>query len=239
MLNRKHRKFGIRNHLETIFENDSINPVTNALLAVGEAISRYADVIGQISNEQEQLQQSRSIDDVFYDQYLDSIVEEKIYLIEDLLAICFVVCQTDIGYVVNRVSRLDEYCKTHYPQGLPSLITTKKELMKRDTNIVIADITAIQIINAYANYFKHKDEWTKPWGNILASPSKDRRTIDTINILQATGATENSTDNFRNIARLLGNSNFSSVSKYINILNDWRRDLRNSIEIDLRSANIL
>ena len=230
------RKSGIQDRLNLIFEKNDPNPVLNALLTIGEAISRQGAVIRQAADEQEQIGHLIVMDDAYQDQYLDGIIEEKVYIIEDLLAIAHVICQTDIAYIVTRTKKLIEYVDKEHSYKI-SLLAGKDDLMKLDPFILASGSGAIQVINAYANYFKHKDEWTDNWNNILTS--KDARTRTTVSVLVSAGASEHSSNNFRSIAKQLGNHDFDKTSRYANILNTWREAIRNMIEVELRSAGLI
>jgi len=192
MLNRKHQKPKLTERLSLIFDqDDNVNPVTKVIIAIGEAIRQQADTVTQAATEQEQVGNSASLDDFYQYQYLDGIIEEEIYIIEDLLAISYVICQTDIEYVVTHTKKLIEYVKSEHAHTL-SLASKKPDLMKLDPFMVNPNTTAIQAINAYANYFKHKDAWTDSWDNILRSNSQSK---DTVSVLVATGAIAQSSYN--------------------------------------------
>ena len=69
--------------------------------------------------------------------------------------------------------------------------------------------------------------------------SRDALTKNTVAVLIATGAVEHSSYNFRNISKQLGNTDFYRVSKFIDILDNWRRTIRDVIETELRANNFI
>jgi len=92
---------------------------------------------------------------------LEDITGEEEVFIEELLGAAFVVCQSYITSIVSDFKRLHEYV------SVPPLTSTdgsKDALCKTESdNVVSSEYTEIQIINGFANYFKHHDQWPLDW----------------------------------------------------------------------------
>jgi hypothetical protein len=70
----------------------------------------------------------------------------------------------------------------------------------------------IEVIDAFANYHKHQDEWGPDWTTLTG---QQRRTVD---IIQLVGAYQSSTRNLRTGAEYLGNPTYSDVGALVKVL---------------------
>ena len=143
--------------------------------------------------------------------------ENRREFIEDLIGLSFVVCQIFITRYAKTVARMYESYISENPESKGSLTVPNKDaVINYGTNTYKnTGISIVKIINTFANYFKHQDEWSYDWGN----PSPQSK--NTINTLLALGATCGSTGNFRLGAELLGNGEYSDWMVYYNILKSW------------------
>src|SRR5262249_26211591 len=76
--------------------------------------------------------------------------------------------------------------------------------------------TAVQAVNAFANYFKHRDEWKK-WND----PSRKNVQKRTQRVIQDLGAKESNHENLEIVLRLLAiepNEDFHRLGYH---LEDW------------------
>jgi hypothetical protein len=170
---------------------------------------------------------------------LDSVIDEDVYLIEDLLGTAFVVCQTDITYTVSRVTTLHRFCETSKGTTLTTTNSKRDQLLALDQQILSgANLTQIQAIDVFANYFKHKDEWSKSWNDIATSTGNSvaKKTVQSI---LSVGAEEYSNGNFRELAGKLGNTTYDNMGAFITILQTWKRYIRNLYEVELRQKGLL
>jgi len=96
------------------------------------------------------------------------------------------------------VKRLRTRFQGDYPgQQLTTTTDKKGDIIAFGGSAVAGNYTSVEVINAFANYFKHGDEWDSQW---RASKQQQQETID---ILRAAGARPGSTGNLRTGAGLL------------------------------------
>ncbi|MCP2519525.1 hypothetical protein NLC26_00340 [Candidatus Aminicenantes bacterium AC-708-M15] len=211
----------IRSKLDQIGRHFNTHRIERALLSLSEAISDCISAINRAEKSGDQ-------------EYLDVVVDEETYYIEEFLGIAFVVCQTDITYVVSKIKSLHKYCKESVKVELTSTDSSKENIMKLGSKFLHqTPYTAVQVIDAFANYFKHREEWNLSW----ESPHKNAR--KTIKILRAVGASPFSTSNFRMISKKLGNKNFDNLMIFSDIIQDWRKNLHDKYEEELKIKGLL
>jgi hypothetical protein len=158
------------------------------ILSVGTTVSMrmnwYVSHIRSISHDSNEVLQSvlrtigkaaliaeRRIEDASKSHNIEDVAEvaaEENIFIEDLLGCALVVSQ---GYITRITSRLrylhkclkrDGHCLSIIP-GTKN-IPNKPDLMKACSSLVAGmDYTQIQVIDAFANYFKHHEEWPAKW----------------------------------------------------------------------------
>ena len=172
------------------------------------------------------------------EEFLDAVVDEGCDVIEHLLGAAFVVCQACIGRVVSRVMHaMEKAGKKAKEQGKTLLTpTTKSALMKFGCREVgKCGVSAVQAIDAFANYFKHSSEWrTMDWTKIT-----DKRQRPTIDAITALGASSGSTGNLRTAAEVLGNSTYGEMRIFLAIVDEWRADVQKSLADDLVRVGVI
>ncbi len=89
----------------------------------------------------------------------------------------------------------------------------------------------IEVINAYANYFRHRDEWGS-WSSL------DRRAAPTAAILIATGAEETSSANLRHGMAHIGGAT-DRVDRLRVEVSQWSDRLASAYEAEFRSRGLL
>ena len=78
----------------------------------------------------------------------------------------------------------------------------------------------VEVLNAFANYYKHQDEWGHyDWEKLKAVQ------LQTARIAFSAGARESTTGNLRTGAEFLGNREYSNVMAFAAILSSWRTNL--------------
>ncbi len=101
--------------------------------------------------------------------YIDAVSDEETSVIENLLGAAFVVCQTYLTGVVSQVTKLNKWCERQFGESLPSASGRRIDILGRgvSTSAVTTGgtrYTVSQVTDAFANYFKHRDEWkTVDW----------------------------------------------------------------------------
>jgi hypothetical protein len=168
-------------------------------------------------------------------EYLDAVVDDETDVIENLLGASFVVCQTYISAVVSRVDALHSLYKgQHGGAELTTTSTRKRDIMGFGSPRVRGSIfTEVQVIDAFANYFKHRDEWTGKWCK-LREPS-----AATARIIQAVGASWGSTGNLRTGAKVLRNESYADVVLFADILRRWLRSVHDAYREELEMNGLL
>jgi len=162
--------------------------------------------------------------------YSNAMTDDECDQIEELLGIGFVVCQVAITSVASGVCRLHRYHKKISGRGLTS--TTSKTVMKHVLPAVADGYTAIEILNASANYYKHRDEWPS-WTEL------NRQQKTTASRIAAAGATEGSTGNLRTLAAALGNPKYSQMTGYCDVIEEWSVRLHVAYMKELTTLGLL
>src|SRR6267143_671924 len=146
-------------------------------------LGRTLDIVGDAIKAA-----SRRIDDAQKTgdaEWLDIVVDEECAIIEDLIGTAFVVCQTYITGVVSRIVGLHTY---HDKNGPNPLVTTSgvKHAPKGISPSILrfgsrkigrSGRTAVELIDAFANYFKHHEEWTGSWSNLKGGSAATARAV--------------------------------------------------------------
>lgn len=165
-----------------------------------------------------------------FESHLDDKCEE----VEGLLSVAFVIAQTHITQVASRALRLLESAKDAGSplQGVP---TTRDGLLRTCSLIAKnTEFTEIQVINAFANYFKHNEEWVGSWEGM-----KNKQAQSTAKVMTSAGATQGSTGTFRTGSEALGNGTYDNVGIFVGIIREWRIQLATLLEAAARSAGHL
>jgi hypothetical protein len=74
------------------------------------------------------------------------------------------------------------------------------------SSVANSKFSEVQVIDAFANYFKHKAEWAGDWDKLKTLQLK------TAQIIQAVGASQESTGNLRTGSKVLGNETYTNIS---------------------------
>ena len=169
----------------------------------------------------------------------DIVWEEESDYTEELLGVAFVICQARLTRVATRVIALhdgaDDAGKRLSVVALPpGRGERKRSVFEAHSALVLnTKYTHIQAINAYANYFKHHDEWIGTWAKIDGSAKT------TIAIITATGASQGCTGNLRTGAKALGITSYDDLSPLRAIVEKWHASLCDALETDLRAAGLI
>lgn len=206
--------------LDSRREDDFLEPL---LHGIGKAIESSMSRIAQIGP-------SSDSDDPGESQWADAVVDEECDAIEDYLGAAFLLCQPHITRVVSRIKYF------HDIRG--DLIATGKAkteiLAVGSRKIGDGRFTEIQVIDAFANYFKHREEagWRRDWNGL---EDRERKTAE---VLQSVGAEPGSTGNFRTGIEAFG-IEYNEVPALCERLCVWRRELHDRYRDELKQKGLL
>jgi hypothetical protein len=167
------------------------------------------------------------------EDYFDSIVDEETSIVEELLGAAFVVCQSYITSIVSSFIKLHKHAET---DNLQLSVTSgqRKILLKTGSvNVAESEYTEIQIIDAFANYYKHCDQWPLDW-NRARGQSKD-----TIEVIQSVGAQSGSSGNMRTGAKALGCSMYNNLDSLLDKITQWKGELIKQYQAELKGFGVL
>jgi hypothetical protein len=168
------------------------------------------------------------------------IDDDTLYYIESLVGTAFVVSQTAIAQTVATVKRITVYCDEVCSVKL-SRKDDKRDLLLLDKQTVPGTtFKKIELVDAFANYFKHGDEWKGRWNDAQKFKAENgNRSADTLEKIQALGAERSSDSNCRRAAQLLGAPSLSDLDYFARIILDWRQEVRAVYEAELLSKGLL
>ncbi|MEK6325284.1 MAG: hypothetical protein AABN33_26895 [Acidobacteriota bacterium] len=206
--------------IESLYRNSEA--VDRALAPIGDAIASCA----------QNLEEAEITAD---SAYIDVVIDSETEMIETHLGTAFVVCQTYVTSIVSSVMALHKFRKKETGVDLLTTKGNKVSIISFGSHFIKGSCyTEIQTIDAFANYFKHRDEWQQPWST-LSRPAQRH----TIQVLLAAGGEEGSTGNLRTGAEVLGNSEYKNVHVFTAILTNWCNNIRCSYDSELRSDSLL
>jgi hypothetical protein len=163
--------------------------------------------------------------------YAYAVTDDECDHIEDLLGVGFVVGQVAIKSVVTAVNRLDRYnCRI---SGSHLTATTPQTVMKHGLPAVAGQHSAIEVMNAAANYFKHREEWVGSWDKLTGQQTS------TASVITSAGAAEGSTGNLRRLAKVLGNAQYARMVGYCDAIERWVEALHASYNAELTQRRLI
>jgi hypothetical protein len=200
--------------------------------AVFFALARSLDPIGKA------IQECTDIIDLAVDSgnvdYSEAVTDEEGEIIESLLGTAFVICQTHITCVVSRIKELHSFFQARETHALDSLNVSKGEILKQGADILAGTTySSVQAIDAFANYFKHREEWPSDWTQLCGHQ------VHTRDVISAFGVASGSHNNLRTGAEALGNTEYRSVSLFADKLEVWRTNLRKAYEEQLKAEDVI
>lgn len=202
--------------LEAVFST-----LTRSLEPIGEAIQEGSDII------------DRAVESGSED-YPEIVTDEEVEIIENLLGTAFVICQTHITCVVSRAKKLHTFFQVREGRVLGALDNSKSAILKRGADVIPGSAySSIEVIDAFANYFKHRDEWPSDWAQLRGLQSRTRDVITAFN------AASGSTGNLRAGAEALGNTEYHSVLLFADKLEVWRTNLKNAYGEQLKVEGVI
>lgn len=149
-------------------------------------------------------------------ELVDQIVDDETEAIEYLLGTAFVLCQAYMTYVVSTVVSLHKFANSKNIQ-LKTTTNKKQDVLK--FGYKGDGCSPAEVIDGFANYFKHRDEWIANWQKL---PERNQKTVQ---IIQSAGAEQYCTGNLRQGSIALGNPNFAETGIFLDKLEQWHLDL--------------
>jgi hypothetical protein len=202
-----------------IFARDDTNTLESILWTLGKA-ARSAE------------KQVNDAAETHDGKYIAEVVAEERMLIEGLLGCAFVAAQTYIELVVSRIIWLHQRLK-RYGHDLTTTKEDKYEIIQKFSDLVPGTRhSKIELINAFANYFKHHEGWPQKWDDAIRD--KKYKAEYTIPVIRAVGVSEDSSDNCHKGLIALGIDPVFKVFKLAEILREWHTKLANAYKEELR-----
>jgi len=171
-------------------------------------------------------------------EYKKSVIDEEYAVIENLLGVSFVVSQIVIANIASRVMALSEHHARSNPGTVvPGLSKNRQQLYHfKSTTVARTPHTQIEVINAFANYYKHRDDWPLLWNpNTMTGPS-----MPTALVVSAVGASANDSGNMRHgLKVLLGRDDYSNSSAIANIVLTWGTQLHDHYRRELKALRLV
>jgi len=141
----------------------------------------------------------------------DEIAEYEVEVIENPLGVALVACQPQITAVVEAAMKLPNH-------GLD------RRGLRACGPRCSGNYSQVEVLWELANYFKHRDQWSHDtWTN----PPKQNE--QTVKVITAAGLSHGSGCNLRTGADVLGNSAYTDVMKFQEIIRSWSTDVRKHI----------
>ncbi|MGH7780345.1 MAG: hypothetical protein ACREQR_11015 [Candidatus Binataceae bacterium] len=168
------------------------------------------------------------------------ITDDECDSIEDQLGLAFVAAQTHITRVVSICKRFHDWHERATGSKLMLGIEGKRNEILGVKNAKIIPVTgtafsAVEGLNGFANYFKHRDEWPLDWMRLQRNNEKR-----TAAVIDAFEAHPGSTGNLRQgYAGLFGDDNYADVGRLAEAVETWTRAIRKAYEDELRGAGLL
>lgn len=163
------------------------------------------------------------------EEYADGVVDKENEVIEEFLGDASVICQNQITHVVSIAMPLHRECPT-----LGTTDGTKEGIMRLGTKLTsTSKYSRIEVLDALANYFKHRDEWHRSWAKL------DKRSKPTADIITQAGAREHYSGNFRDVCSNLGVSDYYDLGPLEKIVRDWRDTVIDLYEKEFKAKGLI
>lgn len=157
--------------------------------------------------------------------YLDHVVDGECGVIEDLIGTAFVGCQIYITATVSGTKHFHDLSLEEAAHKKAAVLSVGSPILSP------TKYTRVQVIDAFANYYKHKDEWGYAWADLKG------RAAYVVPIIQAAGASEGSTGNFRTAAKALGISDIRNLEILHRDIQEWCDNVWNIYRLKMNAAH--
>jgi hypothetical protein len=168
------------------------------------------------------------------------ITDDECDSIEEQLGLAFVAAQTHLTRVVSLAKRLHAWHERQMRSKVLLGIGGKRDEILGVKNADIIPVartgfSAVEGLNSFANYFKHRDEWPHQWAELQRNNEEH-----TVAVIQAFGAQPGSTGNLRQgYTGLFGDDDYAKVGRVAEAVETWTRAVRKAYEEELRNAELL
>jgi hypothetical protein len=166
------------------------------------------------------------------EDFIEAITEEECLAVEELLGLAFVAAQSFITSIRTEVVIVAKVYLREFKSTLSFAAHPKAyDALKLAPMLAVPKCSAVEAINAVANYWKHSEEWPlgdkKGGGRLrevwdVSGPQGNKRTVE---IVSALGLVPNSSANLRKAAKALGVKEFDDLSPLRQILSGWAAEL--------------
>ena len=196
----------------------------------------------------------------------DWVVSEA-SVIDDLLGVSFVICQLYVNAVIAGLTFLHQYharqtelaetrklrrfvkilrqrCRPARNRVVPKLGRLNGErskLLQRGSPLVKkgSPYTVTTLIEALANYFKHRDEWPNRWNDLQPIQRRTANVLQSVGLLGKVKGNLVVTSSFRDIFRqIVDHDAYENVGQLGVILDSWRDTLRAGYQEEFKSLGI-
>lgn len=168
-------------------------------------------------------------------------IDDEVGIIEELLGVAFVACQAYITSIVSGIKRLHKRAHKRHSIQLTTTDGTKTSVMRHGFAAHAGTLwSPIEVIDAFANYYKHSDQWSVEgvdWDKPETHGRTDR--ARTIAVIRSAGTERRSPGNLRTGAEYLGNQDYHNMSVFSEHLSAWRKGLVHAYEAELRSKGLI
>jgi len=166
------------------------------------------------------------------DDFIESITEEECLAIEELLGLAFVAAQSFINAIRTELIIVAKISAHEFGASLSFALEPKAYDALKLPPMLGATYSAVQAVNAVANYWKHSEEWPvrdetsggrirEVW-DFGALRGNEKTTVE---IVTALGLVPNSSGNLRKGAKALGVREFDDLSPIRSVLSGWSTEL--------------
>lgn len=180
---------------------------------IGKAIEKSSSLVDEVENIQELMPEQRH-----------ATIDDEVEIVEYLLGTAFVLCQAYITEVVSRVKGLHKVAES-WGTTLSTTSNKKEDILR--FGYAKNSSSPVELIDAFANYFKHRDEWHWDWEKLNVQQKK------TAKVIQEAGARSGSSGNIRQGSCALGNPEFTNTTLFLDRLEQWHIALTDAYHQEL------
>ncbi len=191
-----------------------------ALYALSKAVQSGIDAIQQA-------------EETGFEDYYEAVVDTQCETVENLLGTAFVTSQVHITAVVSAITKLHK-CAGRDKHALRATSGKKPGILSfGDSYVAGTGVTPVAAIDAFANYFKHRDEWGADWSKL------DNRSCSTANVIEKLGACSGNSGNMRTGAEALGNPSYTQLTLFVKTIDLWRSSLEFAYRAELATLGLV
>ena len=168
------------------------------------------------------------------EDYIDAVVDDECEVLESIVGTAFVAAQTEITRVKTHIQRIHS-CAKRDGHILKSSNGTKSGILKLGSPPGV-EYSKVQLIDAFANYFKHRDDnqWRLPWTEIDPKAQAKQTAV----LITAAGAQEGSSGNLRSGLESLG-IDYEDLIGLHKEVTAWAKAVAETYEGELKALKLL